>query len=169
MKMNTIETLTDAAHGKIYLDPAMMTLIHTSFSETERALLAESIRDIGANITDVFDDMSNKEMMQARHITYQALFNELAQVIPHYIPLLKTSMLTFGDETFFEKQEVADVLGTEALKNKQFFPKLLIEDGTREYALMQIAAYKAGLPDDNLRLWYFMLYGLMTSFKDPSR
>jgi hypothetical protein len=56
--------------------------------------------------------------------------------------------------------EVCHELGISSLDIIKF-PKVRMDDGFLEFSLMQVAAWKAGLSDQNIRLWYLLLMTLI--------
>lgn len=132
------------------LDAAVADLFHQYFSLDELYQLSESTMDIHqyfdeAPLTDSFP---------------QIIFNELERILPAYIEFVRKSFDEFGDETYVGPGGLSLVdVATPSLPDLRF-PKLPIDDelGTKVFALMQVAAFKAGLPDEHLRYWYLFTH-----------
>lgn len=144
------------------LDSAVADILLDAFSRDEKLHLLDSFDNIMENIVDVYEGMAPNEIMAARNLDYQDLFNEVERLLPSYVPLLRASVDDLGDEAYMDEAKTIAVLGVDKL-DAQCFPKLLLDDGTRGFAFMQIAAFKAGIKDDNLRLWYLLLQLIMGS------
>lgn len=138
----------------ISIESKVIDLFSDNFTQAEIIILIESIEDILENITDVFDGMDFGEIIESQKIDLQNMFSQLEKIIPHYVPLLRASFNEFGDEAYLEEDQVKSELKLENMNLNGYFPKLILDDGSIVFALMQVAAWKAGIGDENLRLWY---------------
>jgi hypothetical protein len=143
--------------GFVGIDSEVLDRFGETFTRSELEQIQWSADDIAQNITDLFEEMSPQEALAAAGATWQGVFDELAKVIGEYIPLLRASVTEYGDETYMEAQDVCRCLGLAELDSHRHIPKLLMNDGTCSYALLQVAAWKMGMHDTNVRLWYVVL------------
>jgi hypothetical protein len=146
----------------VSIDGGVVQMLLSSFGIEEKKVLAESWHLISESVADIFEDMSYEEIMSTRggdlKAFMQDVFCELEKIIPYYVPMLRSNMDFYGDETYMDMVEVTRELKIDSAELRMgFFPKLHVSDGSRGFALAQTAAYKAGVPDDNLRFWYLVL------------
>lgn len=137
----------------VSLDDATFQLFSDRFTLQELKQLAEATEEISENIVDVFDGMPVDDVLAAQGMDIQQLFVELEQVLPEYIDMVRASFDKVGDELYVEINDAA-AMSLLHTAGECRFPKLLISDGSRGFAFLQIAAWKAGIRDDNLRFWY---------------
>lgn len=140
--------------GHVSIDAAVVDAFEEQFSNAELQTLATSVGNIRANIIDVFNDVPVMDILKTQGMDFQEVFGQLEKIIPGYIVLLRSSVDEFGDETYFDSEQVKAVMDIHDVDQEGYRPKLLLDDGTRVFALLQVAAWKVGLNDDNVGLWY---------------
>lgn len=131
-----------------------------SFSFQQKQILLEAFIEITENIIDEYEGLTPMQILQARNIDFKDVILELALLLPEYAPILQKSMDEWQDEMYMEESELASELGLPFITN-EFTPKLLVSDGTHVFALMQVAAFKKGINDGNIRLWYLVMAFLL--------
>lgn len=159
---DTLRMLANNNPDFIWIDSDVFDMLSEVLSRSELETAIAGIADIEVNIVDVFDGMSALEILELQKIKLQTIFDQLGVVLPKYIPLLKASIKGFEDETYLDSAEVEAEYGL-SMEGDGYFPKLLISDGSRAFALMQVAACQAGVGDEHLRLWYLFTRMLLQS------
>lgn len=163
-KINANET----PPGWVDFDFSLVEALIDTIDREEQTRLLDSWDHIAISIIDVFDGMSYAEILATQGgdtgALIQAIFHDMERLLPYYIPLLRTDMDREGDETYRTREDVMADTGIDASTwPASLFPKLLLENSDREFALMQVAAFQAGIPDTYLRLWYLFLTLLIGS------
>lgn len=133
-----------------YLSSAILDGLLDALSRSEKMQLISSYDEILQNLSIGVPEIQ---------LDPQQFLDELERIIPYYQPLLRESLDKFSDETYITKQQFADIPGHS--DPSKYKPRLLIEGEETEYAFLQVAAFMAGLPDDNLRLWYRVLWFIL--------
>ncbi|MFH2134051.1 MAG: hypothetical protein ABII81_02585 [Pseudomonadota bacterium] len=147
------ENITPATQNNsefLSIDSVILDGLLDALSRSEKLKLIDSYNDILRNLSGGISTFQGDS---------QQFLDELEKLIPYYQPLLRESLDEFSDETYITKQQFADIPGQR--DPSEYEPRLLIEGEETEYAFLQVAAYMAGLPDDNLRLWYGVLHFIL--------
>ncbi len=138
------------------IDSSVIEMFSDRFTLQELEKLAEATDDIYENIDDIFSDMKYEDALKAAGTTEQEMFDQLGQLIPAYIDMVRESFDRIGDESYMTEEEAAQI-GLKQNPDDRRFPKLNIADGTRGFAFLQIAAWQKGISDTNVRWWYIIL------------
>jgi len=158
--------MADITEEYVMIDALALDPLILSFAPAAKKTLLYSFIEISENIDDDFHRTAVKDLLDASDVDLQEVFQEIEAVLPHYVPLLLESFREHGDEMYMEEDEVIEYLG-KMPEDAGFKPKLIIRDEGqgegRGYALLQVAARKAGVKDDNLRMWYVYLAMFMGS------
>jgi len=138
-------------------------MLFYSFNLEEKVMLSDGFEKMLGRIVDIYGDMPLLDILTIRKIGLQDVFDEMQKMIPCLVPLLRVSIDQYGSEACLREPELKTLL-CDGFNQYGIFPKITMDDGSRAFSLLQAAAWKVGLTDDNLRLWYkFMILVMGTA------
>lgn len=140
------------------LDSGIWDLFQQSFTLAELNQLLETVSEIHHGLKEDAESFGLTKSIASLPGQGQIVFDELNALLPEYIRMVRASFDEIGDEDYVEASEL-DALNLPA-SGEARIPKLAIDDDETPwgFAFLQVAAFKAGMRDEHLLLWYAMTH-----------
>lgn len=126
-------------------EPTEFVSLASALTDEIEAILASHDIDGAAYVMELFDIAENCDDPDnpIDKATYQRLFIDLELILPTYIQLLDESLCQYGREMY-----ARDLKG---------IPRLLLDNGQKQFSLLQQAAMHHGVNDEHVKYMYLML------------